>query len=302
MSDAQLTRRYELLELIGRGASADVFRARDLNDGRLVALKRLRDQGTGATARFVREAEIMARLEHPMALPLHDFGRDAQARPFLVTELLEGESLAAVLERGALAPLLVVRLIRQIGDVLAIAHGKGVVHRDIKPHNIWIQARFDDGRGPNLVARLLDWGVAYAPQGRELGAATLPAGSPRYMAPEQAAGRPIDGRADLYGLGVVAYECLAGRAPFREGTALSDLVRHLKQRPQPLAHMVPELDRNLAHLIDRLLAHDPGHRPQSAHALDRRLAEIEARLAQEWRAPLPPPSPAQRLAAVLCMF
>jgi serine/threonine-protein kinase len=278
MNNTQLTRRYELIDLIGSGASADVFRARDTRDGRLVAVKRLRDMAPQSLALFVREAEIMARLEHPMALPIFDFGRDTQGRPFLVTELLEGETLADLLARGPLDPLLAVRLIRQISDVLAVAHTKGIVHRDIKPQNIWIQAQFNHGRGPNVVARLLDWGVAYVPSSRRLTRLQMPVGSPRYMAPEQAAEHAIDGRADLYGLGVVAYECLSGRAPFAGGSATAELLRHLNQRPNPLALACPNVDPGLCHLVDRLLARDPEHRPSSAHALNRLLSEIEDRL------------------------
>ncbi|MCB9525625.1 MAG: serine/threonine protein kinase [Myxococcales bacterium] len=276
--------RYEILEEAGRGACAVVYRARDVTSGQLVALKTLepgRVHAPSAVDRLAQEAEVMARIEHPHAMPVFDFGWFRDGRPWFVTELLGGEGLDTRLARGPLPPLLVIRLLRQVCDVLAATHAQGYLHGDVKPGNLWIQSVWEGLNGPMPIVRLIDFGLALSLQAAHAGRRPA-AGSPNYMAPEVVAGAPADGRADLYGLGMVAYEALAGVHPYEtEGPARRALRSRLTGQPPPLVFVAPGVDPALAAVVDALLARDPAERPASACALDDRLAELEARRVAE---------------------
>ena len=243
---------YEIEAEIGRGGMAVVYRARDTRLRRKVALKVLppelafRDE---VKRRFLREAEMAARLSHPHIVPIYAVD-EANGLVWIAMGLVEGQSLAQQLHANPRPPLDVVRrILRETCDALAYAHREGVVHRDIKPDNILIEA----GTGRVLVT---DFGIARAAEGDErLTATGIAVGTPAYMSPEQAMGeREVDGRADLYALGVVGYQMLAGELPFQATNTPAMLMKHLSERPRPLAQMRDDLPANLVHAIDRALS------------------------------------------------
>jgi eukaryotic-like serine/threonine-protein kinase len=266
-----LADRYRLERKLGSGGMATVYLAEDLRHGRQVAIKVL-EPGLAAalgTERFLREIEIAAKLAHPHILPLHDSG-EADGFLYYVMPYVDGESLRQRLARDKQPPLPeATRILREVVDALAYAHANGVVHRDIKPDNVMLSGRH---------ALVADFGIAKAlsevnaPQ--QLTSFGVAIGTPQYMAPEQAAGdADIDFRADIYSVGIVAYEMLAGRPPF-SGTSLQQLLRaQIEQIPHPLGEVRPELSPGLASAVMRCLAKSRTERWQSATEL---LAELEA--------------------------
>jgi serine/threonine-protein kinase len=279
----QLSDRYAIERELGRGGMATVYLARDLRHDRQVAVKVLEPQvATFGADRFLREIRIAARLTHPHVLGLHDSGEASDGaggrRLFYVMPHVEGETLRSRLTREQALPVAdAVRLLRELADALAYAHAQGVVHRDLKPDNVLLSgghavvadfgiakalaAATEDGASPD--ARLTGTGVAI--------------GTPAYMAPEQALGDPaMDHRADLYALGVIAYEMLAGRHPFAGRTAQALAAAHLTETPTELAERRPDAPPGLAALVMRLLAKDPAARPQRADDVRRALDEIGA--------------------------
>jgi len=280
---AALTDRYTLEREIGRGGMATVYLAHDIKHDRSVALKVLRPE-LGAVLgaqRFLREIRIAAHLQHPHILTLIDSG-EIPSQDILGPSLLyyvmpyaEGESLRQrMIREGKLSPADSVRILRDILDALTHAHSLGVVHRDIKPENIMITGRH---------ALVMDFGVAKAASAaastRTNASGTLTTlgiaiGTPAYMAPEQAAGDVVvDARADLYAVGVMAYEMLTGRPPFMGATPQIVLAAHITQAPPPIDTLRPDLADLLGKAIMRCLEKDPGARWQSAEEL---LARVEA--------------------------
>jgi eukaryotic-like serine/threonine-protein kinase len=266
-----LADRYRVERKLGAGGMATVYLAEDLRHGRQVAIKVL-EPGLAAalgTERFLREIEIAAKLTHPHILPLHDSG-EADGFLYFVMPYVDGESLRQRLAREKQPPLAdATRILREVVDALAYAHSNGVVHRDIKPDNVMLSGRH---------ALVADFGIAKAlsevnaPQ--QLTSFGMAIGTPQYMAPEQAAGdTDIDARADIYSVGVVAYEMLAGRPPF-SGSSLQQLLRaQIEEIPQPLGEIRPDLSPGLAAAVMRCLAKDRDQRFQNAAEL---LAELEA--------------------------
>lgn len=277
--------RFELRRLVGRGGTSGVYRALDRFTGETVAVKILYGPDDAPplaqVRRFAREAEVIATLEHPNTLPLIAHGVVDGELPYIATEFLHGETLASVLARGPLGPLTVVRILDQICDVLTETHRRGIVHRDLKPHNINVEPIGDPDSAWVLV-RVFDFGLAsWRLRGRVTVKGAL-MGSPRYMAPEQALDRPVDGRTDLYSLGVVAYECLTGHAPFEAPTPMAELVKHVSEVPRPVTERCPvALDPAFAELIMALLEKRPADRPQSAIEVRHALHRIERRLDPE---------------------
>ena len=257
---AALADRYDIQRELGRGGMATVYLAEDLKHGRRVAIKVLTTETAAAIGhdRFRREIEIAARLTHPHILPLHDSGV-ADGRLFYVMPFIEGETLRARIEREKQLPLEdALRLTREIADALGHAHQRGLVHRDIKPENILLS----DG-----IAVVADFGIARAVR-EDAGAAMTTAGTvigtPAYMAPEQLLGSPdIDGRADLYSLGCVLHEMLAGVPPFT-GPRESLARQHLSVAPPRVTDARPSVPSDIATAIVKTLAKTPTDRFASA--------------------------------------
>ncbi len=257
-------RRFAILERLGRGAFGVVFRARERGSGRQVALKILRPDLTEddrLVARFRREAEAARGLDHPGIVRVYDAGRDGDAH-FVVMEYVEGPTLAErVRKPGGLPAGEAAPIARGIAEALAHAHARQVVHRDLKPGNILLRG----GREPVLV----DFGIAHLGGATRLTQTGEMLGTPCYMAPEQLEGRAADEQADLYSLGAVIYEMLAGAPPYR-AESLPALVRLVAEgTPPPLGPEVPEA---LARLALRLLSRDPAARGAGAAAVAAELA------------------------------
>ncbi|HET7224672.1 MAG TPA: AAA family ATPase [Candidatus Eisenbacteria bacterium] len=261
--------RYQLERELGRGASGSVWLAHDRRLDRAVAVKLLGDPqrlglDTAARERLLHEARVAAGLNHPSIVAVHDVGED-EGRPFVVMELVPGGTLRAA---GPLPLPTLLDVARQLAQALAHAHGRGIVHRDVKPENIML---VQDGE--HTLAKLADLGIAHAAQGTRLTSDGAILGTAAYLAPEQALGSALDGRADLYALGVVLYEQVAGRVPF-EGDALAVISQHLYAPVTPPRTFRPGLPAALEGVILRLLAKDPAQRFADAAALDRALATI----------------------------
>lgn len=231
---ASLGNRYSLLGEIGRGGMASVFRAQDLKHDRRVAIKVLHPELTEAVGakRFLREISTAAALTHPHILPLHDSG-EADGLLYYIMPYVQGESLRARIDRDQQLPVKdAVTITLEVASALAHAHGKGFVHRDVKPANILLES----GQ-----AVLADFGLAQALADAEgfdsrLTQTGISVGTPSYMSPEQASGQvPIDGRSDQYSLATVLYEMLAGEAPFPGSTAQAILAKKLTESPPPLS-------------------------------------------------------------------
>ena len=265
--------RYEVQAEIGRGAMGIVCLARDPRLGRRVALKTYvlppgvtADEEREFRARFEREARAAAALSHPGIVTIHDVERDAGTGvPYIVMEYVEGQSLRDLLaRRGRLEPSEACEIARQVADALHAAHAAGIVHRDVKPANILIGAA--DGR-----AKLADFGVARR-QESDLTRSGAALGSPAYMSPEQLRGGAVDGRSDLFSLGVILYQMLTGSRPF-EGDDLAALGYSIvHETPVPVTRRVPGLPAGLGAFVDRALAKSPDGRFADGRAFGEALA------------------------------
>ncbi|HZT61378.1 MAG TPA: serine/threonine-protein kinase [Pyrinomonadaceae bacterium] len=251
---------------IGRGGMGTVYRASHLGLERPVAIKILKQEFAShpeVAERFMREARTMARLKHTRAAMIFDAGHLADGRPFIVMEYVEGSTLAETLTReGTFAPERAVRVAAEICDVLAEAHALGIVHRDLKPSNIILNERG---------VCVLDFGIAKVLQDSTEVTRThattesgLVIGTPRYMSPEQCLGHRVGPASDLYSVGVLLYEMLAGRPPFTDTLSSAVLVKQATTPPPSLLALRPDLPRSLVLAVHALLAKNPAHRPASA--------------------------------------
>ena len=261
-----LSDHYELDSEIGRGGMGIVYRAKDRRLKRTVAIKLLPPElsfRSDIKTRFLREAETAAQLSHPNIVPIYTVD-ETEGLVYFVMAYVDGENLAKrIFERGVLPCEEVRRILRDVADALAYAHERGVVHRDIKPDNIIIAAQ----TGRPMVT---DFGIARAVSDGDsrLTATGMAIGTPAYMSPEQAAGeRTIDGRSDLYSLGIVAYQMLAGEPPFVAGSTPAMLVKHISERPLPVQQRRADMPEDLARAVMLLLEKDPANRFPSASAL-----------------------------------
>ncbi|MBL8681850.1 MAG: serine/threonine protein kinase [Myxococcales bacterium] len=265
--------RFEILERIGAGGMGTVYKAVQKSVGRLVAVKVLSSEyaaNAAGVARFVREATVVSRLVHPNIVSMIEFGRDPENNLLLVMELLEGEPLRQTLRRERRLPVWrAVQISMQVLAALRIAHGAGVVHRDLKPENIFITNV--DGADH---AKVLDFGVAKMLShevGHETTAGSL-VGTLKYMAPEQIAGDPPDARVDLYALGVLLYEMLAGTLPYEHKERVALLRAILNDPPVPITQRAPEVPQPLAELVMRAISKLTIDRFQSAEEFRAALA------------------------------
>jgi serine/threonine protein kinase len=267
--------KYRIDRLIDRGGMGAIYAATHVNLNRTVAVKLIRTDLLShptSIARFKREARMAARVEHPHAVTVYDFGSLEGIGAYLAMEFVQGESLRSLLARCGSLPLAsVVEIATQVASVLGAAHRHGIVHRDVKPANILI--RTQEGR---FVVKLTDFGIAKSVRAEETTQLTSPSelvGTPSYMAPEQFSGEEIDGRTDLYALAAVVYEMLSGHCPF-EGTLSEVIGKHLFAEPPCL----PEQDDAdpLSAFLVRAMAKAPEDRPATAVAFIRELADAAA--------------------------
>ena len=294
---------YELEGEIGRGGTAVVYRARDRRLNRVVAVKILPPElahDQAIRARFTREAQTSAQLSHAHIVPIYDVGeRDGIA--WFVMALVPGGSLAAHLTREPRVPVDEVRrILAEVADALAYAHLRGVIHRDIKPDNILLDRQ--TGR-----AMVTDFGIAWAMEaGARLTATGIAVGTPTYMSPEQAVGeRELDGRSDIYSTGVLGYQMLTGRVPFEAGNSMALLLKHVTERPRPIADLRPDVPRALRETVERAMLKAPEDRWPTAAAFREALLTGDS-LGPVWRSETrepvrytsPRPDGSRRVAAV----
>ena len=264
---------YEITATLGAGGMGEVYRARDTRLAREVAVKVLPQavaNDPDALTCFEREARAVAALSHPNILAIHDVGRE-QGVSFVVTELLDGETLRARLSVGALAPRKAVGYATQLAEGLAAAHERGLVHRDLKPENVFITR---DGR-----VKLLDFGLAKpledapgdtGPEAVTLAHVTLPGmmvGTPACMSPEQVRGEPADARSDLFAFGVVLYEMLSGRCAFEGRSVAETMSAVLRDEPPALSRVGAQIPSRFERIVRRCLEKSPGERFQAARDL-----------------------------------
>jgi predicted Ser/Thr protein kinase len=278
---------YEIVQLIGKGGMGEVYRARDTRLGRDVALKTLtpeRESDATALARLRSEAEAVAALNHPHIVSVLDIG-EAEGRPFIVMELVEGRTLREVIEEGSLPLQRALDLAQQVAEALAAAHARGIVHRDLKPENVVLTRAGQ--------AKVLDFGLAklrrpLAASANEATVGGLPPlatqpglllGTVGYMSPEQVRGAPVDHRSDQFAFGVMLHEMIGGRRPFERATAADTLAAILREPPEALTLPEGPAAGPLRWLIERCLARDPEERYDSTRDLARDLAHARALLA-----------------------
>jgi tRNA A-37 threonylcarbamoyl transferase component Bud32 len=282
--------KYDLLEEIGHGGMASVYRARDRRLGREVAVKvihpHLRNSREVAE-RFHVEARAVAKLRHPNIVEIYDVCDADEAEQYLVAELVRGTTLGRLRrERGAIPPEIAAALALEILEALAHAHASGVVHRDVKPENVLIEHRpppvdADSDSAPSatpdrVAVKLTDFGIAKLLDAPGVTSTGQVLGSPAHMAPEQIEGGAVDARSDVFGLGVVLYDCVVGHLPFEGSNPAQVLRRVLEGDYSPAQRERPVVGARWSALIDRALAHEPANRFQSAREMrDAMVAEMD---------------------------
>jgi tRNA A-37 threonylcarbamoyl transferase component Bud32 len=292
--------RYEIVRKLGSGAFGEVYEATDTSLGRKVAIKRIRLDAFAegpelqeVKQRFLQEAQVAAKLRHPNVVTIHDIAAKGSSS-FMVMELVEGQTLQALLrDKGRLGLEETLRLLSQAAAALDFAHANGVIHRDVKPANLMIE--------PSGQVKVMDFGIAKAAASGNITRTGAILGTPNYMAPEQARGGQVDGRADLFSLGCVLYECLTGRRPFVGDSVTAILLKILNEAPPAVDFEALKLPRPLEEVLRRALAKDPAERYPTGGLLIE--AAAEATGAQAVPAPLPtlvasaPPPPATSASA-----
>jgi TolB-like protein/predicted Ser/Thr protein kinase len=280
--------RYQNLSLLGQGGMGSVYQALDPVLDRRVAIKVMNDRTPDFVSRFHREAKVMARLSHPNVVQIYDFDQDEEGNPYFVMELVSGRSLKTVVEeQGRLEPSFVIDILRQAAAGLGAAHALGIVHRDIKPANLVLT------HGGGL--KVLDFGIARVEASTEGGdpALTRPQallGTPLYMAPEMLQGQAVDGRADIYALGLMAFHLLAGKPPFEAPTVVELMMKHLNTPLPDLTQVAPGTPPGLVQLIRRMTEKDREQRTAHCEVLLGELATIEVTTKLAAQAPTPIPA------------
>jgi serine/threonine-protein kinase len=271
--------RFHLLSVLGHGGTGTVYEAEQIGLSRRVALKVLHAHvasAPGAVARFQREATLMARLHHPGAAQVYDFGEDG-GELFLAMERLHGETLDdATFRAGPLPINVAVEVVSQVLEVLEAAHALGIVHRDLKPSNIMLLGELSSPR-----VKVLDFGLAQLMEGSlqaRITAAGMVHGTPAYMSPEQCRGELLDGRSDLYSLGCMLHELIIGQPPFSEESPAETMSGHLYRPPPPMRQLRPHLGISpaLEGLVLECLAKVKEQRPENAQVMRLRLRQTLA--------------------------
>ncbi len=282
---------YRLISPLGAGGMGEVWRAEDTRLLREVAIKILSDHIANDPewkARFLREARTIAQLNHPNIATIFAIEQEGE-KVFIVMELIEGESLTTILGRGAMEPREAVRIIRQVAEALEEAHGKGIVHRDIKPDNVIVARRN---------AKVLDFGIAKQIGGnisKDTPALTqggMIVGTPYYMSPEQALGKSLDHRSDLFSLGVMLYEMLAGHRPFSGETMTETMMHIIMMEPPTIGSVAPSVPRGLREIVARCLQKHPDRRFGGAGELIEALDRIDYK---DFEIPASPPTPEEKV-------
>jgi predicted ATPase len=260
--------KYRVENLVGRGGMGAVYRATQMALSRAVAVKVLAARSkpnSSAEERFRREARAIALLKHPNIVTVYDFGVTSDALAYIVLEYLAGRSLREELRRrGRIGIGEAVTIVAQVCQAASAAHAEGIVHRDLKPENVFVEAT---ANGP--VVKVFDFGIAKLGDGRypdfeRITQAGAYIGTPKYAAPEQAEGREIDARADIYAIGCMFYELVAGRAPFEARSAAALVLKHATEQPVPLGSFVPDVPNDVEYAVQRALQKHPDDRFQTA--------------------------------------
>jgi len=268
--------RYHILKKLGEGGMGTVYLAEHVKMGRKSALKVMNpgmNTDPDSIARFNREASNASRLSHPNICGIYDFGETPEGLIYLAMEFIEGSSLTSLIEKGGSLPApRAASIVHQTADALQVAHDAGIVHRDLKPDNIMVARNRD---GSDLV-KVVDFGIAKASSSdaQKVTKTGMVVGTPEYMSPEQLAGDKLDGRSDIYSLGLVAFNCLTGALPFAAETAQEAMIMRLTDHPRTLAQVAPEKPwpEALQVTLDRALARDASDRYTSAAQFGRDFA------------------------------
>ncbi|MGH3079666.1 MAG: Stk1 family PASTA domain-containing Ser/Thr kinase [Gaiellaceae bacterium] len=266
--------RYRILQKLGSGGMANVYLAEDEELGRRVAIKILNDRHASDESfveRFRREAKNAAGLSHPNIVSVYDRG-EAEGTYYIAMEYLDGRSLKErIVGEGALSIPAAIEVTRQILRALGFAHGRGIVHRDIKPHNVLLA---QDGPGDGEPRfKVTDFGISRTTASQMTEAGSI-VGTAQYLSPEQARGAPVDQRSDIYSVGIVLYELLTGKLPFTGETPLEIAMKHLSEIPKPPSEIRPDIPADLDMVVLRALAKDPADRYESAQEMERELARV----------------------------
>ena len=282
--------RYDITRVIGEGGMGVVYEAYDTQVERRVAIKVVRSECLSDKkfiTRFRREMEVTTKLRHPSTIRVFEHGSAEDGRPYMVMELLTGESLAERLERGRIPEIEALQHARQIAESLSEAHENGIFHRDLKPDNIFIESV-----GVSTVVKVLDFGIAGGFDSTRLTKAGEVFGTPQYMSPEQCNGLPLDHRTDIYSLGCILYEMLEGRPPFSAESPMATMLKHVKSKVPPPRHCC----RETAKVLMMALRKDRSKRIQSCGRFAQLLGECigAARARKEGRPPPNPEGPLRR--------
>jgi len=273
-----LAQTYAITRVIGEGGMGRVYEARHTRiSGKRFALKMLHPEFARqpeVLSRFQREAEAAASLKNAHVLDVYDVDRTPDGRPYMVGELLEGSELAEYQQKvGALPVARAVRITRQVCKALAAAHAKGIVHRDMKPENVFLTGEIERPH-----AKVIDFGISKTGDtpGTALTKTGMIMGTPSYMAPEQAMGRKVDARVDIYATGAILYCCLTGQRPFDRNDPTATLAAVLTEEPQRPRELNPKIPQRLELIIQRAMSKDPAERHQRIEDLDADLADFDA--------------------------
>jgi serine/threonine-protein kinase len=269
--------RYEIQARIGEGGMGVVYKARQTSIDRVIAIKMLNAQMAADpnwVQRFYNEAKACSRLQHPNTIRMFDFGQTPDGRLYMTMEFLDGMSLREAVSKGPMAPQRVVKILIQCCASLAEAHSIGIIHRDIKPDNVFL---LNMAGSPDFV-KLLDFSVAKLLEGDRMKTqAGVVFGTPQYMSPEQGRGLPLDARSDLYALGILAFEMLTGNVPFNDENPMTVIQMHLHGGVPPLAATIPY---SVQQIVRRALEKDPSRRYQSSGEMMQHCQQVFAEVSQ----------------------